>query len=371
MSGKETIEQDIVFFYKPGQRLGVVFTSIIVGGHELMTLAIINKIIHIYPDAKKNIHLYIPMENIKLIDIVKENNFSFDIISIKHRRLEIVHAFTNINYLNQCKKLLIKVFSESDDVVLIQGDIQQGSGFIVAAKWTGMAITSYLPFAHSYKKMNAPMYQIKDFLAKRCYKMCNSYITISPCFKYDLKKLNPLSNVNIIHNFVPQVSKKISQEYVSHDEIIRLFIIGRVHFLQKGHDTLLQALSGIDGFSIELNVVGDGPDKDKFLSMASRLPKNICLNYHGWVSDSWSVAEKADILVIPSRYEGVPLVMLEALERDLPVIAVARDGMKDYLPEENLYPETGNEIESLRLKLNEVFAKLIIKRQMDVKRPKL
>jgi len=39
-----------------------------------------------------------------------------------------------------------------------------------------------------------------------------------------------------------------------------------------------------------------------------------------------------DALVIPSRYEGLPLVMLEALASGTAVLASDRDGMKDLLP---------------------------------------
>ncbi len=51
-----------------------------------------------------------------------------------------------------------------------------------------------------------------------------------------------------------------------------------------------------------------------------------------WTDDIESFYDQIDLLAIPSRYEGVPLVLLEALARGIPVIASATDGMEEILP---------------------------------------
>jgi len=44
------------------------------------------------------------------------------------------------------------------------------------------------------------------------------------------------------------------------------------------------------------------------------------------------------MLLIPSKFEGVPLTMLEAMARELPVIASNVDGMAEILPQSWLFP---------------------------------
>lgn len=353
-----SVVDELEFFHKKGDKTGVIFTSVIIGGHEIMTLAIIDKIINENPECLSTVVLYIPSGNTALIDVVEKKGYRYEVYSIAHRRMEIAHAFLNVKFILDCITVLKKINTDNERLILVQGDIQQGSGFITASKCTGIKLISYIPFAHSYKVMNAPGHKIKDFLSGYTYKMCNEYITISSCFEDDLLALNPKAKVNVIKNSVPKVTNKNVTRRLTRDDVINIFIIGRVHVQQKGHDILIEALKEIRDYKVCLNIVGDGPDKDTVRSREKLLPDNITIKWFGWIEDSWSVADKADLLVIPSRYEGVPLVMLEALERDVPVIAVSRDGMRDYLPPEWLYPSGGNESDALRSKLVEIFQQL-------------
>ncbi|WP_243404603.1 glycosyltransferase family 4 protein [Serratia liquefaciens] len=129
--------------------------------------------------------------------------------------------------------------------------------------------------------------------------------------------------------------------------------MGRVQFHQKGHNILVNALAGIKAYKIVLHIVGDGPDLHNLRMMEDQLPSNVSLIFYGWASDSWGIArdKNIDLLVIPSFFEGVPLVMLEAMERNVPIIAAARDGMLDYLPVESLYEVTGDNVAALRDKI--------------------
>jgi len=54
----------------------------------------------------------------------------------------------------------------------------------------------------------------------------------------------------------------------------------------------------------------------------------------GWKNDLREVYAATDVLLIPSKVEGVPLVMLEALSYRIPVVGTDRDGMRSWLPVE-------------------------------------
>ena len=88
---------------------------------------------------------------------------------------------------------------------------------------------------------------------------------------------------------------------------------------------------------IEVHFIGDGPDLPLLKNLCNELPVFVRPIFHGWMSDCWSIAYLADLVVIPSRYEGVPLVMLEAMIRGVSIIASNRDGMADYLDSRQLF----------------------------------
>ncbi|MCI5142236.1 MAG: glycosyltransferase, partial [Candidatus Electrothrix sp. ATG1] len=60
--------------------------------------------------------------------------------------------------------------------------------------------------------------------------------------------------------------------------------------------------------------------------------------FEGWADDMVVWYEKLDMLLLPSRFEGVPVVMLEAMHWKIPIVASDCDGMAEMLPEEWLFP---------------------------------
>ncbi|MGE6472537.1 glycosyltransferase family 4 protein [Serratia proteamaculans] len=341
----ESFKQESIFF---------IFPSKITGGHEIMAVEIIKKIRSQVGLNTQKIVCYLPEDNVNLINKLNLNSIEFKLFKANGSKPEFLHALFNPFYLYRCAKV-IREFPSKNKIILVQGDILQGVGFLVTGKLLTKKIISYIPYSHSFKKMGAKSARLKDYFAGFFYTLCDQYITISKCFKQDIELKNKKSKVSLLHNFVNEValSDRFIERKFNSNDVINIFIIGRVQFHQKGHDILINALSGITEYNIALHVVGDGPDLQKLKAKQDKLPENISLICHGWVAESWHVAKEfnIDLLVIPSLFEGVPLVMLEAKERHVPIIAAGRDGMLDCLPAHSLYAVSGDEVTALRDKI--------------------
>ena len=99
----------------------------------------------------------------------------------------------------------------------------------------------------------------------------------------------------------------------------------------KGVCWLLQALNRLDGNDFIFHLVGDsdGADKQEILQWADRLGPRVCV--HGNL-DQWHLADlmrQADLFVLPSFFEGLPLVLLEALACGCHLIATALPGVEE------------------------------------------
>lgn len=90
---------------------------------------------------------------------------------------------------------------------------------------------------------------------------------------------------------------------------------GRLTY-EKGFDLIPKIASKIDA---EFEIIGTGPDKDKF---AGRVPENV--KFRGWLDHPAALAciKQAAVLAVPSRsYEGFPMVIAEAFSAGTPVLA--------------------------------------------------
>jgi glycosyltransferase involved in cell wall biosynthesis len=99
-----------------------------------------------------------------------------------------------------------------------------------------------------------------------------------------------------------------------------LGVLGRLVW-QKGYDVLLLALRSVP--DSRLLVAGEGPDRDGLEQLARRLGVEDRIEFLGWCQDTEAVWQQIDVLVIPSRVEGLPLSLLEAMHRGVPVVASA------------------------------------------------
>lgn len=146
----------------------------------------------------------------------------------------------------------------------------------------------------------------------------------------------------------------------------RLLFVGRLVY-QKGLDILLPALSELKQLPWELTVVGDGPYRRSLENVALAHGISERINFTGWQRDSDLVRlyQAANIFVFPSRHEGMPNVVLEAMACGLPVVATSIAGNEELVA----YSETGllipqEDPASLRKALSELLTNPELCKQM-------
>jgi glycosyltransferase involved in cell wall biosynthesis len=99
-------------------------------------------------------------------------------------------------------------------------------------------------------------------------------------------------------------------------------VVGRLS-PEKGVDIFLQACHALArrGLAISAIVAGEGPEWRNLTSLRDILGLQDRVHFVGATSDVQSLYAELDLLVIPSRSEGLPNVLFEALRADVPVVA--------------------------------------------------
>ncbi len=94
--------------------------------------------------------------------------------------------------------------------------------------------------------------------------------------------------------------------------------VGRLE-QQKGIDVLLRALAALPG--VTALVIGDGREGERLRRLAQRLGIAERVRWLGWQREPRPFLTSMDVLALPSRAEGFPLAVLEALLARVPVVA--------------------------------------------------
>ena len=118
----------------------------------------------------------------------------------------------------------------------------------------------------------------------------------------------------------------------------------------KGLDILFQAFKMVSEHQkeIELIIVGVDQNNTKLTELAIDLGINDRVHWAGIKDEAWKVMQAADIYVQPSRSEGLPLTVMEAMALKLPIIATSVGGIPEaVLDGDNGYLAKPGDAESL------------------------
>jgi glycosyltransferase involved in cell wall biosynthesis len=115
--------------------------------------------------------------------------------------------------------------------------------------------------------------------------------------------------------------------------------VGRLS-AEKGPDVFLAAI-GLGSWRASL--VGDGRLRAHLERMAAGPPLSGRVRFHGLIPDAGRLVSAFDVLVLSSLTEGTPIVLFEAMEAGVPIVATAVGGVPDVLgPDEALLVPPGD-----------------------------
>lgn len=139
----------------------------------------------------------------------------------------------------------------------------------------------------------------------------------------------------------------------------RISSVGTLDQLYKGVDTLIEAVHLLrnEGTEVEMVHVGDGIYRSHLEALIRKLALDNHVRLIGRLPAGEAVRaelDRSDLFVMPSRTEGLPKALLEAMARGLPAVGTSVGGIPELLPQMYLVPP--NDAASLATAISRMLA---------------
>ncbi len=163
------------------------------------------------------------------------------------------------------------------------------------------------------------LYPKADVVISNCSQMIDDFEKVIK-IKTDNHKIlfNPV-DTRRIYAKLPEKIEKTSDK-------INFVAVGRLSY-EKGYDRLIKSLGGLNiDKNWRFDIIGDGEYKKVLQDLIKENGLENKVFLRGYHSNPWVIAANADCLLLPSRWEGMPNVVLEGFACGIPAIAISQAG---------------------------------------------
>jgi glycosyltransferase involved in cell wall biosynthesis len=175
-------------------------------------------------------------------------------------------------------------------------------------------------------------------------------------FASDVDIRGGVADASIVENRIRRFAERSSNNEITSGGP-RIGFVGAFAQTYKAPDILLRAAATCyqSGLKFTVDFVGDGKYRVPMEHLANKLGLSGCVHFLGSFAPGRAVQEfldEVDLFVLPSRQEGLPRAMVEAMARGCPCIGSTVGGIPELLPPEDLVPP--DDVGALARKLREV-----------------
>jgi glycosyltransferase involved in cell wall biosynthesis len=314
----------------------VIQDSLDFGGHEAMFLRFLPRLVE--SGAFDRIAMRFPALNARLADRLlpfASPRFEARGWRFSKRRAEPYLADFRRDYGRAVRRLIAA--ERPSTVLLLQGRIENCAVPMLAAP-SECFVVSYVPMAHRMQELGRSAVP-GDLVRRRLYRRPDRFIVPGRAVAEQVAAAGARASVAVVDNVVvppprpDRTGARISLG-IDPDARVALFL-GRLDVRQKGLDTLADALRAqadrLAGWTFL--IVGGGEGAELCADLRADLEGRVAIRCVSWTERPEDALAAADLLLMPSRWEGVPLVMLEAMNYGVPILGSDIDVFRDYLPE--------------------------------------
>ncbi len=134
---------------------------------------------------------------------------------------------------------------------------------------------------------------------------------------------------------------------VPNDDAADFLYIGMMRDL-KGPDLFLDAFARLEDKRLGAHMVGDGPDKDKYIGQAAALGISERVTFHDAMPARQAFAMARNV-VIPSRAESMPYIVLEAVAAHVPILAAKVGGIPEIFEDDESAMVEPDDVSALQM----------------------
>ena len=243
----------------------------------------------------------------------------------------------------QQRKVAALLRNLGPDVVHVNQQVaEDGLDLLAGARRSGLPFLSTIHVARSATALGARYGRLRDFVARSAIaRAAGIHITVADRARRELLGwLRPDNFESIVRVWngvgeqtpfdLSEARQMVRREWGTAEDVLVVGGIGRLQ-PQKDPEFALRVAAELKarGKPIHFVWIGDGPLKQALLRLGAEIGMSDKMTIDGWRNDAAGRVAGLDLLLMPSRFEGLPLALLEAMHAGVPVMARDVDGIAE------------------------------------------
>lgn len=257
------------------------------------------------------------------------------------------------------RKFCVQIFKMrklySSEQILFHGHLPRSEVLL----WASRKVKHGIVTRHNSEPFfpRAPKF-LSSALSRLVLKNVKTVIAISAAvseFISSNHEVTPNTFVEIVHyGFDPKLKINLKLSNVKNTERreIRLITVSRLA-PQKNLSLAIGAALELNklNYDFKLDIVGEGPMRDELTDLVHKLGLDRNVNFLGKTTEVMQLLCQADIFLLTSNYEGFGLVLLEAMQARIPIVAPRNSSIPEVLGDNHPFIFESGNLRSLVQKL--------------------